>query len=411
MDRQRRYLSKNFKPFVLFLLALIISSCSTALEMINAYQEPPSMEMALERVNTGARALELGDLMLHGIPISAASTWPEQVASQVPSSEFGKLMGTVMLEGIYAYGSGFYPSPIKIRVLYQQGILFEEFPNMYYERKYLESDPNPESVKAYGKAVLGDKYNDAFYKSFHYFLKYSPAFRPKKELFLGTFNGRSPEVYANVKDAVLSLADNQNALREILRELDNILDEKKVQIRNIDEATDEIRSLKKKEKKASREEKATINEEIAKKKDEIKIYNVDLSSINKRYIEQLKIWEAELAQISKQVTVLDDEQIALAKNLQHVVDAIKEINLEAITLVAVAIVKIPTSLVNMPNELNQLIRSPFADIRVQRIVSNSVTLFDNAMIIKSELGLLRTEAGAMDKLFEKRINAEIGKKS
>ena len=403
MSNRSRYLI--FVP-----LALILSSCSTVIEGLNAYNEPPSMEMALERVNTGARALELGDLMLHGIPISAASEWPRQVASQVPSREFGKLMGSVMLEGIYAYGSGFNPSPIKIRVLYQQGLLFEEFPNMYYERKYLETDPNPESVKAYGKAVLGDKYNEAFYRSFHYFLKYSPAFRPKKELFLGTFNGRAPEVYANVREAVLSLADNREALGEILRELDNILDEKKLQIRNIDEATNDIRELKNKEKKASRDEKSAISGEIDKKKDEIKIHSVDLAEINKRYKEQLGIWVTELAKIRKQVTALDEEQIALAKNIQHVVEAIKEINIEATTLVAVAIIKIPTSILNMPNELNQLVRSPFADIRVQRIVSNSVTLFDNAMIIRTELGVLTSEADSLDDLFEMRIKTEIGKK-
>ena len=48
-------------------------------EAWTASQETPTVEASLERVNTAARLIELGDLMLQGLPLSAGSLWPQEM--------------------------------------------------------------------------------------------------------------------------------------------------------------------------------------------------------------------------------------------------------------------------------------------------------------------------------------------
>jgi hypothetical protein len=375
-------------------------------ELANAYYEPPSLEMVLERVNTSARALDLGDLILHGIPISAASTWPSEVSRSIPPGEYGKLMGIVLMEAIYNFDSGFNPSPVKIRIMYQQGLLFDDFPSMYYSRKYEDADPSPKSVRDYGKAVMGDAYNDGFYKSFYYFLKFTPAFKPKKKLFSEKFEGEAVDYYPNIREAIISLAENKDALREMLEELETVSEERKVQLRNIDEAMAEIKRLKIKERDTKFSERTPIRKEIAERKEEVKLGRNDLNAVNARYRESIKIWKVELASIRGQTAELDEQQRALAINIQHALDAVTELKMQATALVAVAIIKLPQSTLNLPEELKRLARSPLARLRIERVIANSASLFDNAGIIRGELSLLGAETASMNGLFKKRVKVK-----
>jgi len=68
--------------------------------------------------------------------------------------------------------------------------------------------------------------------------------------------------------------------------------------------------------------------------------------------------------------------------------------------------KLPISLMNMPDEINRLARSPMAGPRIVRIFANSVSLADNASIIKEELSLQMKEAKMLDGLFTRRIKAK-----
>ena len=398
--------SKNYQLLLLAVISLTSFSCSTVLEVANAYSEPPSLEMVLERVNTSARALDLGDLILHGVPISAASTWPSQVSGNIPSGEYGKLMGSVLQEAIYNYDSGFNPSPVKIKIMYQQGLLFDEFPSMYYTRKFDDVNPSPETVRAYGKAVMGGTYNDGFYKSFYYFLKFTPAFRPKKKLFTEKLNGESVDYYPNIREAVISLAENKEALREALENIETVNEERKVQLRNIDEVMNEMKKLKIKERDAKYSEKPPIKKEIDERKGEVKLFRSDLNAINDRYRESIKIWKIELSSIREQTAEFDEQQRALAINIQRAIDAVYGLNVEATALVAVAILKFPQSTMNLSQELRNLARSPLARIRIERVIANSASLFDNAGIIRGELSLLGAEASSMNKLFKKRVKVK-----
>jgi hypothetical protein len=287
--------------------------------------------------------------------------------------------------------------------MYQQGLLFDDFPSMYYTRKYDDADPSAQNIRDYGKSVMGETYNDGFYKSFYYLLKFTPAFRPKKKLFSEKFKGEAADYYPNIREAVISLAENREALREALEDIEILNEERKVRLRDIDEVMVEIKKLKIRERDAKSSQKAPLRKEVAERKEEMKLYRTDLKAVNDRYMELIKIWKVELASIRGQTTELDEQQRALAINIQHALDAVTELNIEATALVAVAILKLPSSTINLGQELRNLARSPLARLRIERVIANSASLFDNAGIIRGELRLLGAEASAMNNLFKKRV--------
>ncbi|MBI5179237.1 MAG: hypothetical protein HZA04_08270 [Nitrospinae bacterium] len=392
--------------FVLLLTALApaLWACATALEAYQAMDEPPSVEMVLDRVNTAARALELEDIMLRSMPISAASTWPRRADAQVPQGDQGKLMSIVMEDAIFGPGSGFRPSPIRIKVMYLQTIYFETWPNLYYERKYLDKPPSNDAITDYGHRVLGPNYNPVFNKSFYRFLRYTPDFRPKKEHFEGKLNGKTAEFYPSIEDAVISLADNADQLQTIRNDMMDVDGEKKKAVRDIADAAREIKALKDKGEKKN-------EAEIKELENEMQVHKKEYDNAALKYENLLNAWKSELAKIKQQATAFNDEQRALAENIQAAVSATKSLQVDATTLVTIAMLKLPISVYNLPDEIKRLINAPMAGLRIARIYLNLISLSDNASIIKNELVQLYKEADAMDGLFETRIKAKTAQKA
>ncbi|MEE8483766.1 MAG: hypothetical protein V3S46_04130 [Nitrospinota bacterium] len=410
------YLNAVARLLATVTLALTLSACATVAETYQAAVEPLSLELVLDRINTSARALELEEIMLKAMPISAASKWPKQVSSMIPSAEYGKLAAIVMQESLYSMrrerrqstlgrisgrtlggafgGFTFSPSPIKIKVLYHQGLLFKNFPDLYYIREYLDHEPGEEDIGNFGRKIIGGDYSPVFNKSFYRFLKYSPAFKPKREHFLGTFDGKSVEFYPNVTEAVISLADNPGDLRAALDAMEIVYDERKEKLRDIEEKLEEIKDLK--EAKAGRAEKN-------RRKNEMKVLKAELDRIGKDYREKMKIWKVQVAAVKMQKTALSGEQKALAINIQHTIDATKGLGRDAVTLLTIALIKLPLALMNLPNELEELAYSPMAGPRIERLIRNSVSLGENASIIKNGLNLFGDEADTMDGLFDARV--------
>ncbi len=394
-------------------LAFSLSACATVAETYQAAMEPLSLELVLDRVNTSARALELEEIMLKAMPISAASKWPKQVSSMIPLAEYGKLTAIILQESLYTMrrerkrskrkgrplggaigGFTFSPSPIKIKVLYQQGLLFKNFPDMHYTREYLDHEPEEEDIERFGRKIIGGDYSPVFNKSFYRFLKYSPAFKPKREHFFGTFDGNSVEFYPNVTEAVISLAENPGDLRAALDGIEVVYDKRKEKLRDIEEKLEEMKDLK--EAKAGRAER---NE----RKNELKVLRTELDLIEKDYREKINIWKVELAAIKMQKTALSNEQKALAINIQRTIKAAKGLSRDAATLISIALIKLPLAIINLPNELKELAYSPMAGPRIERLIRNSVSIGENASIIRNGLKLFSDESDTMDGLFETRV--------
>lgn len=395
-----------FAKFKLLLLLLavtpLLGACATVMEGAQAYQEKPSVEMVLDRINTAARTLELEDIMLRTMPISAASTWPNNANSEVPKGDQSKLMNIVMADAIFSPGSGFRPSPIRIKVMYEQSIFFESWPDLYYERKYMEKIPSNDAIKEYGKKILGHEYNPVFNKSFVRFLRFTPDFKPKKEHFEGRLDGKTAEFYPSIEDAVISLADNADQLQKIRNDMMDIDADKKKAMRDIADTAREIKELK---------DKKGAPAEIKELESQIPVHKKEYDTLAAKYDTLLKAWKIELAKIKQQATAFNDEQRALAVNIQAGVSAIKGLHTDSVALVTIAMLKLPTSIMNLPDEVIQLAQAPMAAIRIARIYLNLSSLSENASIIKNELMQTYDEANAMDGLFDSRIKTVTAKKA
>lgn len=382
--------------FVLLALLPLVGSCATVLETYQASQEPPSVEMVIDRVNTAARVLELEDIMLHAMPFSAGSRWPQDCDKPIPAGDTGKLAAIVAQDALFSPGSFFRPSAIRIRTLYLQTILFDSAPSLHYQRKYMDTPPDNDAIRAFGAKMLGERYNPVFNPSLYRFLRYTPDFVPQRGHFEGKFQGAPAEYFANLEDAVISLADNQERLKIIRGDMLEADDLKMRAVRDIGDAAREIKKLK-----DGGEGKHAA--EIADMENEMATHRKEYDAAAARYDELLTAWKLELTKIKKQSTAFTPEQRELAVNTQAAVDLIKSLHIDATTLVFIAMARLPDSLMNMPDELNRLLRSPLAAERIKRIMLNVISLRDNIVIIRNELGQHYAEANAMDGLFTSRI--------
>lgn len=389
-----RFFGKFKLPLLLMVVTPALGACATVMEAKQAYDEKPSMEMVLDRINTAARTLELEDIMLRTMPISAASTWPKDANHEIPKGDQSKLMGIVLSDAIFSPGSGFRPSAIRIKVMYQQTIFFESYPDMYYERKYMDKLPSNDEINDYGQKILGSGYNPVFNKSFVRFLRYTPDFKPKKSHFEGKLNGKTVEFYPSLEDAVISLADNAEQLQKIRNDMMDVDADKKRALRDIADTAREIKVLK---------DKKTAPAEIKAFENQIPVYKKEYDTAALKYETLLKAWKIELTKIKQQATAFNDEQLALAANIQSGVSAIKGLHTDAVVLVTISAMKLPSSIMNLPAELSKLTTSPKAGLRIARIYLNMVSLSENVSIIKKELAQTYAEAIAMDGLFDNRI--------
>ncbi len=354
------------------------------------------MEMVIDRVNTAARVFELEDIMLHAMPFSAGSRWPQDCAKPIPLGDTAQLAAIVAQDALFSPGSFFRPSAIRIRTLYLQSILFESAPNLHYQRKYLDTPPDNNAIRAFGKKILGENYNPVFNPSLYRFLRYTPDFVPRRRHFEGKFEGAPAEYFANLEDAVISLADNPERLQQIRDDMRETDDAEKRAVRDIDDATRQIKKLKDEDENKNASEIKDLENEIA-------LHRKEYDTAAARYSELLTAWKLELAKVKKQTTAFTPEQRELAVNIQDAVDLVKSLDLDSTTLVFIAMARLPDSLMNMPDELKRLLHAPFAGERIARILLNIISLKDNIMIIRNELGQHYAEANAMDGLFAGRI--------
>lgn len=383
-------------------LLALASGCASTLEMVEAAQEPPSVEMALDRINSAARVIELEEIILRAMPISAASTWPAKVDKPIPDADYGRLAGASAPEALLKSFGKAHLSPVRIKAMAVQTILFETAPDMHYQRKYIDTDPGPEVIRAFGGKVLGENYSPAFNPLMYRFLKYSPDFIPKREHFTAKRGDRAAEYFAGVEEAVLSLAENAEQLRAIRSDMEEISDKKKRALRDINDNAREIGRLKDEDGNKNAAEISSLEEEI-------KTHRKEYDDAAAQFEGRLAAWRMELAKIKHQSAAFDGEQAALAANIQAAVSAIKGFHYDSITVITIALVRLPDSLMNIDKEVRHLMKSPLAEERIKRITASAVALFDNATIIKNEIFQIYAEADAMDGLFDARIKTAVSK--
>jgi hypothetical protein len=387
-------------------------------ETWRASKEVPTVEASLERVNTAARLIELGELMLHGLPLSAGSLWPQEMRGtlNMDTQQAQKMLNEMYGQRpLYRTGSGYQPSPWTAKALELQKRLFTSPPDLHYERTYRSKGPSETEVHALGHKVLGAKYNPVFDKVFYRLLLYHPGFEPKRELFSAQFDGKAVEFYPNVMEAVFALAENRDDLLKLREAVLQAEETREKAYRDVEESAQRIRQLKAKEfgHPATPEEAAQKSEDSSRAKDLQDLENqfgVEKQEYDKsvaEYATALQQLSVALGQIKHQAGAFTPEQRALAVNIQAVVDTAQGLLGGTRTLLAIAGIHLPRAVPKVNQELRRIAigGGDLAVARMKRIYVNSSALPMNVSVVQSESGVLDKDSQAYNGLFVNRVNA------
>lgn len=383
-----------------------------------ASRETPTVEASLERVNTAARLVELGELMLQGLPLSAGSLWPQEMRGTLTlnAQSFNRILQeSYSQRTLYAAGLGFQPSPWTGRALELQQRLFTTPPDLHYEPTYRSKAPSEDEVHALAEKVLGPGHDRASHKNFFRLLRYHPGFIPKREIFTAQFDGKGAELYPNVMDAVLALADNREDLLQFREAVLQGEETCERAYRDVEESMQRIRDLKSRTfgNPATAEEAAKKGDENASTKD-LQELEGQYEAEKKEYEDAVKAYQVSLQQLSvavgqvrNQSSAFTVEQRALAINVQAVVDTAQTLLSGTRELMAIAAVHAPKAILNVRQELQRIaaMGGDRAVPRMKRIVVNSSLLKPNLSLLASESSVLDAESRPYDDLFKNRINA------
>ncbi len=387
-------------------------------EIIVTGNETPTVEASLERVNTAARLVELGELMLQGLPLSAGSLWPQEMRGTLTlnAQSFTRILQeNYSQQTLYAAKLGFKPSPWTGRALELQQRLFTTPPDLQYEPTYRPNAPSPEDVQVLAEKVLGKGYDRVFDKNVFRLLRYHPGFIPKREIFTAQFEGKPADFYPNVMDAVLALADNREDLLQFREAALQGEETCERAYRDVEESVQRIRDYKGRTfgNPATAEEAAQKGDENAPSKD-LKELEGQYETEKKEYEDAVKAYQGSLQQLSvavgqirNQSSAFTVEQRALAINVQAVVDTAQTLLSGTRLLTAIAAVHAPKAILNVRQELQRIaaMGGDRAVERMKRIVVNGSLLKPNLSLLASESSVLDAESRPYDDLFEKRINA------
>ncbi|NOT95577.1 MAG: hypothetical protein HOP00_04630, partial [Nitrospira sp.] len=228
-------------PFPLSRQCVTVDGTREILSLVNG--ETPTVEAALDRVNTATRLIEVGDLIVHNLPISGGSDWPKRVSGSVPMTELAKYEQLLKQDPAYNSTAPGQTSALKLKATYLQTLLFAKYPDLYASRKMGAAVPSEAEVTASTTKVLGPGSSPAFTKVFYRLLQYYPAFELRADLFVGKVDGRAMEVYPSLLDAVVSLAENKPEIAQAREAVLQAEDKKAKERRDILDLVQRIQKL------------------------------------------------------------------------------------------------------------------------------------------------------------------------
>lgn len=384
---------------------------SGAMEMINAWRtETPSVEGSLDRINTAARLIDIGELVVEALPISAGSMWPEQMGSSVPPAEEQRIKRQLMMQD--RFYSQLNSSPLKIRAMYIQGLLFSNTPNLYFDRETVPTLPAEQDVQSLATKVLGPEDNPAFHEVFYRLLLYNPEFTPRKELFSANFQGKPSEVYVNMGKAVIALADNKEDLIQAQETVWSIGEKRVKAKRDVEEIVLQIRQQRLEEYvqwfQASEESGKSKTSPFAKRIDELEeqyeIEEQEYEALGAEYEQALAQLEIEYDRLRDDQTALEPENETLAYNIQTATEDVENLLCHAHLLGGIAGYHLRTALPRFDDEVQRLASMGQAgSSRVQKLYVNGKALPLNLKIMLADLNSLNKVTSLYDDLFEHRI--------
>lgn len=406
---------QNPFPFPLPTACLSLQALSWDLtkEGLAFKDEEAKVESALDRVNTAARLLEAGDLIMTTLPISGGSDWPKKANESVLPEAEVKLRQKLQQNQASSGRNTESTSALKLKALYLQTLLFSDYPDLFALRKLGVANPSEAEVQALQTKVLGGNSSPAFTKVFYRFLQYNPAFEPKAELFVGQLDGKATETYPSLYDAVVSLAENTNELKQ-LREAVLQAEEKKARkYRDILDLVQRIKKLEAAEfgtpstadEAAEASKRDTNSGQVDELKEQLKVQEKEFETTVAAYKVEIEKMGLEMAKIKTQAIAFTPEQRALAVNIQTAVDAVKGEMCQTQLLLAMAGYHLQKAAPSWQNEVQAILHQggPAATERIKRVTLNLATLPANLSVLTTESEVLEKEVKAYDGLFGSRI--------
>lgn len=385
--------------------------------------ETPTVEAALDRVNTATRMIEVGDLIVHNLPISGGSDWPKRVSGSVPMTELAKYEQLLKQDPAYNSAAPGQTSALKLKATYLQTLLFSKYPDLYASRKMGAAVPSEAEVTASVTKVLGPGSSPAFTKVFYRLLQYYPAFELRADLFVGKVDGRAMEVYPSLLDAVVSLAENKPEIAQAREAVLQAEDKKAKERRDILDLVQRIQKLEAAEygnpstaeEAVQASDRETNAKEIEDLKGQLAVQEEEFKVTVKTYTEELQKLAIEMGKIKSQLAAFSAEQRALAANIQIAVDGVQGNMCQAEILLGIAGYHVKKVGSKVKNEIRLIagqasrsqLDNQIANERIRRISVNLAALPSNLSVLTTELGVLNKESAAYDELFASRVNVQV----
>lgn len=397
MDRKRGMI---WRGTILWILGLGLMAsqwgCAALLgttgELTVCFQETPTIEGCLDKIDTAARVLRIGEYALTKTKIHADSEWPNKLVSIPDPATYDEILRKIYKEGFYKKGGALEISPTKISAYYYEALLFE--PRPFALELLAEVIGNRDLSKEERKEVVREVYEQ---------LMGIQEYETKKEIAGG--RGTSSEVHMNVIDAVLSLCDNADEIRAVR-------DQQLELVSEIAKKEGEIEELKLKLK-----DEETPDSDKAELKSEKKIIESDVKKLEKELdvvYDQLKV---EMEKVETQTTAFTEEQKKLARACQDVMNSIMGMEAQSVALLTCALYQIYKAVPAMPNELATLaqdmgtaatnpVQAAMFALRIMKIKENAFRLPGNAKAIivqlNNQIKLLKLFSGR----FKSRLEVE-----
>jgi hypothetical protein len=440
MTNKRSNLStKTFcKNFIFIAISLILiqffTGCAYVRGIIEggmAYMENPSMELVLDRLNTAACVSMTAKAVLNDIPISRDSKWPEEMES-FPSNQLSEIIRVLAMDRAYSDNGGKI-SPIKAHLVQVQTILYDVPPDLYAKQGDCYHVGEETFINNYYYKILSDgkfikkaspsssEMDAALANAIKQFLDFSEpvcdhtTFYKRKGKYKEALVNKiaSENGYKNITHAIISVLEGYNArdisdLRSSLNEIKSV----KEDIRQINTLT---MTLENKKTLIKNKENVPGYNSVDQIDSDLSVKQKELTGKKERLEELQQMVNKSFENIQNNLPIVSEDDLEMLEKISAACKAVNGLLIDSFTLTTIALLKTPTSVMGIRNELKRMnaqkATNPFIPIRIARLKANTGNVIGNIRTIvyvlkneRSMVGLIKSTADQIIKVTRKSID-------
>jgi hypothetical protein len=412
--------------FIFIAISLIFiqffTGCASVRGMIEggmAFMENPSMELVLDRLNTAACISMTAKAVLSDIPISKDSKWPEEM-ERFPSDQFAEIIRVLAMDRAYRDNGG-QISSIKAHLVQVQTILYDVPPDLYARQGDCYEVGEETFINNYYFKILGggkfikkafpssSERNAALNNAIKQFLDFSDpdcdhtTFYKRKGKYkesllnkIATENG-----YRNITYAIISVLEGYNS--SDIEDLKISLDETKSVIEDIKQINTLTMSLENKKTRIKNKENVLGYKSIKQVDNDLSVKQKEMTQKKERLEELQLIVNKSFENIQNDLPIVSENDLEVLEKISAACKALEGLFMDAFTLTTIVLLKTPTSVMGIKDELKRMnaqkATNPFIPIRVARLKANTGNVIGNintiVYVLKNErrmVGLIKSTA-------------------